>query len=200
MYGRGHPTPKRFRTLWRRDLKSSLRLVGGQSAPFEVPAASALIATPFCTETVDGAFGGVRYFYFNDDEFEAAVESRSSRASGHVTASHSAGRGPALGGTVYRASTFLRFKSLPYALTLSKTALPTALTQGLPRCTLKVPAQSHWPRWQRSRCSSGMLLTAVDDGVVDLGRFSCVSYLAAWQQPIKPGVQQLSAALWRGRS
>ena len=109
-------------------------------------------------------------------------------------------RGPALGGTVYRASTFLRFKSLPYALTLSKTALPTALTQELPRCTLKVPAQAHWPRWQRSRCSSGMLLTAVDDGVVDLGRFSCVSYLAAWQQPIKPGVQQLSAALWRGRS
>ena len=109
-------------------------------------------------------------------------------------------RGPALGGTVYRASTFSRFKSAPYALTLSKTALPTALTQGLPRCTLKVPAQSHWPRWQRSRCSSGMLLTAVDDGVVDLGRFSCVSYLAAWQQPIKPGVQQLSAALWRGRS
>ena len=109
-------------------------------------------------------------------------------------------RGPALGGTVYRASTFSRFKSAPYALTLSKTALPTALTQELPRCTLKVPAQAHWPRWQRSRCSSGMLLTAVDDGVVDLGRFSCVSYLAAWQQPIKPGVQQLSAALWRGRS
>ena len=38
------------------------------------------------------------------------------------------------------------FQSAPYALTLSKTALPTALTQGLPRCTLKVPAQSHWPR------------------------------------------------------
>jgi len=30
----------------------------------------------------------------------------------------------------------------------------------------------------------GMLLTVVDDMVVDLGRFSCMSRLAAWQQPI----------------
>ena len=39
--------------------------------------------------------------------------------------------------------------------------------------------------------------TVVDDGVVDLGRFSCFSCLAAWQQPIEPGVQQLPAAVWR---
>ena len=31
-----------------------------------------------------------------------------------------------------------------------------------------------------------MLRTAVDDGVVDLGRFSCFSYLAARQQPAEP--------------
>ena len=71
------------------------------------------------------------------------------------------------------------FKSPPYALTTSKTALSTALTQGLPRCTLKPPAQAHWPHWQRSRRSSGMLRTAVDDGVVDFGLFSCNSRLAA---------------------
>ena len=87
------------------------------------------------------------------------------------------------------------FKSPPYALTPPKTALPTALTQGLPRCTLQLPAQAHWPHWQRSRCSSGMLRTAVDDGVVDFGLFSCNSRLAAWQEPIEPGVQQLPAAL-----
>ena len=92
------------------------------------------------------------------------------------------------------------FESPPYALTPSKTALPTALTQGLPRCTLKPPAQAHWPHWQRSRRSSGMLRTAVDDGVVDFGLFSCISCLAAWQQPIEPGLQQPPAALWRGRS
>ena len=49
-------------------------------------------------------------------------------------------------------------------------------------------------------CSSGMLRTAVDDGVVDFGLFSCTSRLAAWQEPIEPGVQQLPAALSRGRS
>ena len=43
--------------------------------------------------------------------------------------------------------------------------------------------------------SSGMLRTAVDDGVVDFGLFSCNSRLAAWQEPIEPGVQQLPAAL-----
>eukprot|EP00964_Phaeocystis_antarctica_P063102 scaffold37854_cov61-Phaeocystis_antarctica.AAC.2 len=90
--------------------------------------------------------------------------------------------------------------SPPYALTPSKTALPTALTQGLPRCTLKLSAQVHWPHWQRSRCSSGMLRTAVDDGVVDFGPFSCISCLATWQEPIEPGLQQPPAALWRGRS
>ena len=42
------------------------------------------------------------------------------------------GRGPALGGTVSHAETFSRFKSPPYALTHSKKALPTALTQELP--------------------------------------------------------------------
>ena len=52
-----------------------------------------------------------------------------------------------------------------------------ALTQEPPRCNLilevlKVPAQAHWPHWQRSRCFNSML-SAVDDGVVDLGRFSC---------------------------
>ena len=48
--------------------------------------------------------------------------------------------------------------------------------------------------------SSGMLRTAVDDGVVDFGLFFCTSRLAAWQEPIEPGVQQLPAALSRGRS
>ena len=43
-----------------------------------------------------------------------------------------------------------------YALTPSKKALPTAPAQVLPRGTLKLPAQAHWPHWQRSRCSSGM--------------------------------------------
>ena len=97
-------------------------------------------------------------------------------------------------------NTFSRVKSPPYALTPSETALPTALTQGLPRCTLKPPAQAHWPHWQRSRRSSGMLRTAVDDGVVDFGLFSCIACLAAWQDPIEPGVQQPPAALWRGPS
>ena len=54
-------------------------------------------------------------------------------------------------------------------------------------------AHAHWPHWQRSRCSSGMLRTAVDDGVVDFGLFSCTSRLAAWQEPIETGVQQLPA-------
>jgi hypothetical protein len=40
----------------------------------------------------------------------------------------------------------------------------------------------------------GMLLTVVDDMVVDLGRFSCMSRLAAWQQPIELDVQQLPAS------
>jgi len=97
-------------------------------------------------------------------------------------------------------NTFSRVKSPPYALTPSETALPTTLTQGLPRCTLKLSGQVHWPHWQRSRCSSGMLRTAVDDGVVDFGLFSCISCLAAWQEPIEPGLQQPPAALWRGRS
>ena len=66
-------------------------------------------------------------------------------------------RGPALGGPVSVKTTFSRLQSPPYALTPSKTALPTALTQGLPRCTLKLSAQVHRPHWQRSRCSSGML-------------------------------------------
>jgi hypothetical protein len=33
-----------------------------------------------------------------------------------------------------------------------------------------------------------MFLTVVDGMVVDLGRFSCISRLAAWQQPIEPDV------------
>ena len=45
-----------------------------------------------------------------------------------------------------------------------------------------------------------MLRTAVDDGVVDFGLFSCTSRLAAWQEPTETGVQQLPAALSRGRS
>jgi len=71
-------------------------------------------------------------------------------------------RGPALGGPDALVSPFSRLKSPPYARTPSKTALPTALTQGLPRCTLKLSAHFHWPHWQRSRCSSGMLRTAVE--------------------------------------
>ena len=97
---------------------------------------------------------------------------------------------------------FSRLNSPPYALTPFKTALPTALTQVLPRCTLKLPAQAHWPHCGRApgAGSSGMLRTAVDDGVVDFGLFSCISCLAAWLEPIEPGLQQPPAALWRGRS
>ena len=91
--------------------------------------------------------------------------------------------GPAIGGPVSYATTFLRLKSPPHALPSSETALPTALTQELPRWALKVPAQAHWPSWQRSRCSSGMLRTAVDDGVVDLGRFSCMPCPYAHSRP-----------------
>ena len=43
-------------------------------------------------------------------------------------------------------NTFSRLKTPPYARTPSKTALPTAPTQVLPRCTLKLPAQAHWPQ------------------------------------------------------
>jgi hypothetical protein len=46
----------------------------------------------------------------------------------------------------------------------------------------------------------GMLLTVVDDMVVDLGRFSCICRLAAWQQPTEPDVQQLPAASRRVRT
>ena len=115
-----------------------------------------------------------------------------------VSSTHGVVQG--LGGPVICQTTFSRLKSPPYALTPSKTALPTALIQVLPRFTLKLPAQAHWPHWQRSRCSSGMLRTAVDDGVVDFGLFSCISCLAAWLEPIESGLQQLPAALWRGRS
>jgi len=46
-----------------------------------------------------------------------------------------------------------------------------------------------------------MLLTVVDDMVVDLGRFSCmISRLAAWQQSTEPDVQQLPAASRRVRT
>ena len=60
-------------------------------------------------------------------------------------------------------------------------------------CTLKYARWLQVLQWHE-------LLTVVDDGVVDLGHFSCFSYLAAWQQPIEPDVQQLPAALWRGHS
>eukprot|EP00964_Phaeocystis_antarctica_P028044 scaffold15805_cov34-Phaeocystis_antarctica.AAC.1 len=90
--------------------------------------------------------------------------------------------------------------SPPYALTPSKAALSTTLTQVLPRCTLKLPAQAHWPHWQRSRCLKWHAAHRVDDGVVDFGLFSCISCLAAWEEPITPGLQQPPAALWRGRS
>ena len=110
-------------------------------------------------------------------------------------------RGPALGGPDALVSPFSRLKNPPYARTPSKAALPTALTQGLPRCTLKLSAQVHWPHWAALQVlSSGMLRTAVDDGVVDFGLFSCISCLAAWLEPIESGLQQLPAALWRGRS
>ena len=46
----------------------------------------------------------------------------------------------------------------------------------------------------------GMLLTVVDDMVVDLGHFSCISRLAAWQQSTEPDVQQLPAASRRVRT
>jgi hypothetical protein len=45
-----------------------------------------------------------------------------------------------------------------------------------------------------------MLLTVVDEMVVDLGRFSCISRLAAWQQSTEPDVQQLPAASRRVRT
>jgi len=48
--------------------------------------------------------------------------------------------------------------------------------------------------------AGGMLLTVVDDMVVDLGRFSCISRLAAWQQSTEPDVQQLQAASRRVRT
>ena len=66
-------------------------------------------------------------------------------------------RGPALGGPGSYATTFPRLKSPPYALTPYETVISTALTRVLPRCTLRLPAQAHWPHWQRSRRSSGML-------------------------------------------
>jgi hypothetical protein len=43
-----------------------------------------------------------------------------------------------------------------------------------------------------------MLLTVVDDMVVDLGRFSCISRLAAWQQSTEPDVQAASSCLKKG--
>ena len=43
-------------------------------------------------------------------------------------------------------------------------------------------------------------VTVVDDMVVDLGRFSCISRLAAWQQSTEPDVQQLPAASRRVRT
>eukprot|EP00964_Phaeocystis_antarctica_P042536 scaffold24386_cov68-Phaeocystis_antarctica.AAC.1 len=87
--------------------------------------------------------------------------------------------------------------SPPYALTPSKAALSTTLTQVLPRCTLKLPAQAHWPHWQRSTVLQWHAAHRVDDGVVDFGLFSCTSCLAAWQEPIEPALQQPPAALWR---
>ena len=40
---------------------------------------------------------------------------------------------------------------------------------------------------RRAASQSTVLRTAVDDGVVDFGLFSCISCLAAWQEPIEPG-------------
>ena len=60
-YGRGHPAPRRFLSLWRRDPKSCFRSVGGITSPFRISAAGALIATPFCEETPMAAKDGVVY-------------------------------------------------------------------------------------------------------------------------------------------
>eukprot|EP00964_Phaeocystis_antarctica_P138564 scaffold103234_cov62-Phaeocystis_antarctica.AAC.1 len=111
-------------------------------------------------------------------------------------------------------SPFSRLKSPPYALTHAshpiKRLCPRALTQGLPRCTLKLSAQVHWPHWQRSRCSSGMLRTAVDDGVVDCLLYLLPRYMAgahrAWSSAASscvvegPQLSSSSAAASRART
>ena len=57
------------------------------------------------------------------------------------------------------------------------------------------------PRWGGDDVSqTGAKCRIVDDGVVDFGLFSCIACLAAWQNPIEPGLQQPPAALWRGPS
>ena len=102
-YGHGHPAPRRFRSLWRRDPSFCYRKLGGVTSPFEIPAVAAIIATPFCEETClttrGDATAEARYFYFNDSEFETAASARSrfarpveiqppseTRVSGHVRA------------------------------------------------------------------------------------------------------------------
>jgi len=97
------------------------------------------------------------------------------------------------------------FKGPKYALTPSKTALTTGPTQVIVRCILKLPAHARWQHWQRSRCSrlhaaAHRGRNVVDDMVVHLGRFSCISRLAAWQQSTEPDVQQLPAASRRVRT
>eukprot|EP00964_Phaeocystis_antarctica_P039178 scaffold22412_cov88-Phaeocystis_antarctica.AAC.1 len=96
-------------------------------------------------------------------------------------------------GTYGPGSVKTRFRVLspPYARTPSKTALPTAPTQHKP-----TGRTGSAPDAPVACCAC----TAVDDGLVDFGLFSCTSRLAAWQEPIETGVQQLPAALSRGRS
>jgi hypothetical protein len=71
---------------------------------------------------------------------------------------------------------------------------------------LKLPAHAQWQHWlaalqvlQVGWHVSGMLLNSCCSWsmiwpVVDLGRFSCISRLAAWQQSTEPDVQQVPAA------
>ena len=91
--------------------------------------------------------------------------------------------------------TFSTFKGPQYAPTPSKTALTTAPTSGDSQVhILKLPAHAQWQHTGSAPgAPGGMLLTVVDDMVVDLGRLSCICRLAAWQQPTEPDVQEFSS-------